>query len=66
MTDNIEAERVHEADREFPFNVWRMRVPGGWLYHITGTCPVFVPEAEQRSEPLAEAPVNFVPLSGNR
>jgi hypothetical protein len=54
----IEAERVYEADRDFPFTVWRMRVPGGWLYQIAGTCPVFVPEQVN-----VVSDVNFTPLS---
>ena len=55
----IEAEKVHTADRDFPYTVWRMRVPGGWLYQIGATCPVFVPnEAVQ-----ADLNAGFTPLS---
>jgi hypothetical protein len=61
----IEAERVHTANHEFPYSVWRLRVPGGWLYQVAGMCPVFVPEeAEQPAiEPLHPS-VSFTPLSG--
>jgi hypothetical protein len=56
----IEAEKVHTANAEFPYSIWRLRVPGGWLYQISGMCPVFVPE-EMHVD--LEPSVNFTPLS---
>jgi hypothetical protein len=61
MNKKIETEKIHEADRDFPFTVWRMRVPGGWLYQVGITCPVFVPE-QVNVEPLV-SDVRFTPLS---
>jgi hypothetical protein len=58
MNEKIEAEKVHAADRDFPFTVWRMRIPGGWLYQVGATCPVFVPE-----EATVKPSIKFTPLS---
>jgi hypothetical protein len=59
----IEAEKVHEADRDFPYSVWRMRVPGGWLYQITGTCPVFVADEPMQTDAKLNSSVKFIPLT---
>jgi hypothetical protein len=61
----MEAEKVHTANHEFPYSVWRLRVPGGWLYQVAGMCPVFVPEeatVQDLGVDLGPA-INFTPLS---
>jgi hypothetical protein len=43
----IEPEKIYKPNSDYPYTIWRIRIPGGWLYHIPPGDPVFVPMASK-------------------
>jgi hypothetical protein len=58
----IEPEKIYRPNSDYPYAIWRIRIPGGWLYHIPPGDPVFVPNSAATKIEQSQ----FTPLTKKR
>jgi hypothetical protein len=62
----FDTAKVHKADYDFPFDIWRFSVPGGWLYHsqsLDGFVSVIFVPAVAETNGQGPSKSGFVPLA---